>query len=227
MRALVLALALAASFSPPPAPTRWVTDPQNVLRPETREALDQRLADYQRQSGREVIVWIGKSTGEVPLEDWSAKTFQAWGVGTKKLDDGLAVFVFTDDRAIRIEVGYGLEPELPDAVASRIIREQAIPRMRAGDPDGALTGTVNAILARLGAQPGAPPVPQPIHLSPMQLIFLAIGVLVLLVLVAKNPGLAAFIFWNLMRGGRGGRGGGGGYSPGGGRSGGGGASGHW
>lgn len=75
------------------------------------------------------------------------RTFAAWKVGRKGFDDGLVIFVLADDRAIDIEVGYGLEARVPDATASRVIREVMSPRLRAGDRDGAITGAVAAVAA--------------------------------------------------------------------------------
>ena len=84
-------------------------------------------------------MWIGQTTGGMPIEDWAVRAFAAWRVGRKGIDDGVALFVFADDRKVRIEVGYGLEDRVPDAVASRIIGDRSIPRLRAGDRDGAVT----------------------------------------------------------------------------------------
>ncbi|MBS2029289.1 MAG: TPM domain-containing protein [Deltaproteobacteria bacterium] len=224
------ALLLLGAFQPPPAPTRWVTDPDGALSAPTRERLDQRLEAYQQATGHQVIVWIGRSTGDVPLEDWAARTFEAWGVGQKKLDDGVAVFVFMQDRHMRIEVGYGLEPVVPDAVASRIIREVAVPRLRAGDVDGAVSGSVDALLARISGEAPAPTNPQlpQLHVSPAQLVLLVIVAVILLAFAITHPRLAMFLLFNLLSGNsRRGGSSGGGFSGGGGRSGGGGASGSW
>ena len=87
------------------------------------------------------------------------RTFAAWRVGRKGLDDGLVLFVFAKDRKVRIEVGYGLEDQVPDAIASRIIREVIVPRIQAGDQDGALAAGVGALLEAIGpdlAGRGAP-----------------------------------------------------------------------
>ncbi len=228
--------ALAASFQPPPAPTRWVTDTAGFLSEPARRALDTRLEQYERDTGRQVIVWIGESTGGVPLEEWAARTFEAWGIGKKGRDDGAAVFVFAKDRRLRIEVGYGLEPVVPDAVASRIVQEEALPRLRAGDPDGAVSATVGALLKALGGETsppsGAPTVrPAVPHLGTGQLIVLVVVGLLVLAFVVTHPRLALFLLFQMLSGGggAGGRrgGGGGGFRGGGGRSGGGGASGSW
>jgi uncharacterized protein len=239
---LLVAWTALAAFTPPPAPTRWVTDTAGFISESTRRALDARLEHYERDTGRQVIVWIGRSTGDEVLEDWAARTFQAWGIGKKGKDDGVAVFVFAQDRKLRIEVGYGLEDVLPDLVASRIIQDEALPRLRAGDPDGAITATVGALLGRLGGETSPPPGADPRATgryqqrrpaSPGDLILFAVVGGLFLVLLITHPRLALLLLFNLMssggrRGGGGGfGGGGGGFGGGGGRSGGGGASGSW
>jgi uncharacterized protein len=245
-RAAFAALALWAAstalgaFTPPPAPTRWATDTAGFISESTRRALDARLESYQRDTGRHVVVWIAPTTGGEPLEEWTVRTAQAWGIGSKN-DDGLALFVFAQDRKLRIEVGYGLEGVLPDVVASRIIQEVAIPRLRAGDPDAAITATVGALLERLGGESSPPPTPDPYErvqrrrASPANLILFGIVGAIFLILMITNPRLAMFLLFSMMSGGHrrggwgggGGFGGGGGYRGGGGRFGGGGASGSW
>ena len=225
---------LAAQAAPPPAPQRWVTDAPGLLSQAAREGLDRRLEAYQKSTGHQVLVWIGTSTGGEVLEDWTVRAFAAWKVGRAGLDDGLVLFVFTGDRKLRIEVGYGLEGQVPDAVASRIIRETIVPRLKGGDADGALTAGVDRILKVVGgdAQAGQPQ-DQGGSMPPLGLgakILIAIVGLGLLVLVVSHPGLAIWLLFSLFNGGRGGGfggGGGGGWSGGGGRSGGGGASGSW
>jgi uncharacterized protein len=220
----------------PPAPTRWVTDTAGFMSPAARQSLDATLERYQRETGHQLLVWIGRTTGATPVEDWTVRAFQAWRVGRKGIDDGLVVFVFADDRKIRIEVGYGLEGVIPDAVASRIIREVIAPRIRAGDHDGAITAGVAALMQRIGNptpddrfQRDRGSVRQPRPLGIGQIIFLAILGLAVLIFLITHPTLAAFLLFNILSGGRGGGGGssGGGFSGGGGRSGGGGATGSW
>jgi uncharacterized protein len=221
----------------PPAPTRWVTDPGGFLSPDTRAALDRRLEAFERSSGgHQVLVWIGGTLGDQALEDWAARTFEAWGVGRKGLDDGAAIFVFGQDRKIRIEVGYGLEERLTDLRAARIIREEMAPRLQRGDRDGAVTAAVDRVLAAVGGEgaAGAEGEGQPaVGQRPGgrgSLIVLGVLALVFIVLFLINPSLAVYTLMSLgSGGGRGGwgGGGGGGWGGGGGRSGGGGASGSW
>ena len=70
----------------------------------TADDLDRKLGDYARGSGHQVLVYIDHTTGGVPIEDWAVKAFERWRVGRKGIDDGLILFVFTDDRRLRIEV---------------------------------------------------------------------------------------------------------------------------
>ncbi|MBK8574107.1 MAG: TPM domain-containing protein [Holophagaceae bacterium] len=130
-------LYLGAQAATPPPPVRWVTDGSSLLSPSMKDTLDQRLRAYQAGTGHQVLVWIGEGTGGDPLEDWTVRAFAAWKVGRKGLDDGLVLFVFTGDQKVRLEVGYGLEGQMPDILASQIIRETILPRLKAGDADGA------------------------------------------------------------------------------------------
>jgi uncharacterized protein len=234
LAALCSASFLPAQAAPPPAPQRWVTDASSLLSPAARDGLDRRLQAYQQGTGHQVLVWIGDSTGGVPLEDWTVRAFAAWKVGRKGLDDGLVLFVFTGDRKLRIEVGYGLEGQVPDAVAARIIRETIVPRLKGGDGDGAISAGVDRILKVVGGdaaarEPQAPVRQDGVPLGPVGWVIIAVLGLGLLVLAITHPGLAIWILFSMLSGGRGGGGGGGGggWSGGGGRSGGGGASGSW
>jgi uncharacterized protein len=237
--ALVLA-ALAAVTQPPPAPTRWVEDHAQLLSAGARDALDARLEGYERATGHQIVVWIGTTLEGQPLDDWAVRTFAAWKIGRKGLDDGIAMFVFAQDRKIDIEVGYGLEDKVTDALASRIIREVMAPKLQAGDPDGAVTAGVDALLTGIEGKPwgggSAATVQSPQQVrgvSTGQLIMGAIVLIGLLILFITHPRMALFLLWSFMSGGRGGGfggggfGGGGGFSGGGGRSGGGGARGGW
>lgn len=227
--------ALAAEALLPAPPARWATDNAGFLSPEGLARLDARLEAFERTTGDQVLVWIGETTGQTPVEDWAVRTFAAWKVGRKGLDDGLVVFVLAKDRKIRIEVGYGLEEKIPDAVASRVIREVIAPRIQAGDPDGALEAGIGALLGAIrpdlaggGLAPSlADPSPQARRLTPLQVVFAGLLVVGFLVLLVTNPGLAFYLLVSILSGGRGGGGGGGGFSGGGGRSGGGGATGGW
>lgn len=216
----------------PPPPQHWVTDGPALLSSSVRERLDLRLAAYEKATGHQVLVWIGESTEGIPLEDWTVRTFESWGVGRKGRDDGVVLFLFARDRKVRIEVGYGLEGQLPDATASRIIQEAIIPNLKSGSWDDAVSAGVDQILGTLegevtgDARPQAPPARSALGLG--QIILFSVLGLAFLILLITNPSLAIWLLFSLLSGGRGGgRSSGGGWSGGGGRSGGGGASGSW
>ena len=236
--ALVASIRLAQAETPiPPAPTRWVTDRAGFLSAPTASELDARLDDYARRTGHQVLVYIDHTTGGVPIEDWAVRAFERWRVGRKGIDDGVVLFIFSDDHSLRIEVGYGLEDRVPDALAKRIIDEVMVPRIRAGDRDGAIRAGVDAVIAAIGGVAGAGPglVEQPAP-TPIPLWMKIVGGVFLLIFIAfvvTHPSLAWLMLLSIGsgRGGGGGGGfgggGGGGFSGGGGRSGGGGASGSW
>ena len=218
-----------------------MTDKAGFLSASAADQIDRRLAEYDRTTGHQVLVYIDHTTGGLPIEDWAVKAFERWRVGRKGIDDGVVLFVFADDRRMRIEVGYGLEPTMPDTRASRIIREVIAPRLQAGDRDGAIRSGVDAIMATLGGAGGAgtpAPVAAEHAVSPRKALLGLVGLVVVFILLAgfavTHPGLA-WILATMIGGGRGGGGfggggglgGGGGFSGGGGRSGGGGASGSW
>jgi uncharacterized protein len=183
-------------------------------------------------------VWIAPTIGEASIEDFAVRSFEAWRVGRKGIDDGLILFVFPQDRLLRIEVGYGLEDRVPDAIASRIVREVITPRLQAGEPDGAIRDGVVAIVAAIEGKAWSPPptsrgAPPRRSVERREVTFgqmILFGVLGVgfLFLLATNPTLAIYLLLSVLGGGgRGGGFGGGGFSGGGGRSGGGGATGSW
>jgi uncharacterized protein len=227
----------AAETPIPSAPTSWITDTAGFLSAEMARSLNMRLQAYEHSTGHQLFVYIGRSTGGVPLEDWAVRAFAAWKVGRQGLDDGLVLFIMSEDRRLRIEVGYGLEGQVTDLISTRIINEVMVPRIQAGDRDGAVAAGLEAIVQTvngrgLSGYSTAQRYPQ--HgerrsLGVGQLILIGIGVLIFLFLLVTNPSLAIYLLVSILSGGRGGgyRSGGGFGGGGGGRSGGGGASGSW
>lgn len=136
----------AADFKVPPTPDHYVTDYVGALSNDTRASIENELQAYDTSTGHQIIVWIGDTTGNVPLETWTGESAHQWRVGRRGHDDGAVLFLFMKDRKIRIEVGYGLESALTDADSYRIIQDVIRPRMRAGDVDGAVSSGVAAML---------------------------------------------------------------------------------
>lgn len=244
LAALLAGEASAVAATParvPPAPTSMVTDRAGVLSPGVREGLARSLSAYAERSGHQVVVWIDRSSGEVPIEQFAVEAFAAWKIGREGLDDGLAVFAMTEDRAIRVEVGYGLEATVTDLVAARVIRNTMIPRIKLGDWDTAIQSGVGALIDTIEGAPGSLPAGDADGEAgaPMLDLWWQIGLglfgLIFLVLLITNPRRALMLLWFIGRSGvsglgggfGGGGGGGGGFRGGGGRSGGGGATGHW
>lgn len=238
VRLFLLALATTAfwaraEFVVPPL-TSPVEDPRNVLTTETRDSLRQLLRDVRNGGGSQIQVLIVDSLEGLSIEEASLKVVEQWKLGSAKADDGVLLFIAMRERRVRIEVGQGREGELPDVIASRIIRNVIVPHFRENDPDRAVTAGVYAILhytdpdvaktadrrSRGGLPSGA-------------VIFFYI----VLFLIFMMPGLLGFRrrrrSWWMDGGGGfggfggGGFGGGGGWSGGGGGFSGGGASGGW
>jgi uncharacterized protein len=237
----IVGLSFAASVHSqtaiPPAPERWVTDRADFLSSETRDELDARLESFERSSGRQLIVYIEKTTGGMPIEEWAVKAFKSWRVGRKGIDDGLILFIMASDRTVRLEVGYGLEGIVPDAVASRVIRDILIPNLKSGERDRAVREAISSLLGTISGEPqdkepqsGQAGSRKP-QASIFELILIGAAVLFFLALLITHPSLALWLLFSLLRGGGGGFGRGsargGGFFGGGGRSGGGGASGSW
>jgi uncharacterized membrane protein YgcG len=149
--ALLLALPWAnpAAGEPslPPPPARYFNDGAGFVSAATASRLNEELAAYERRTGRQVVVAIFKRLPSASLEDFTVRTAQSWRVGRKGLDGGAVLFVFAEDRKLRLEVGYGLEATIPDAIADRILEEVIVPRLKSGSSDGALEEGVAAVIA--------------------------------------------------------------------------------
>lgn len=193
-----------------------------------------------------MVIAVFRSLEGESLEDFSIRLAERWRVGQRGLDNGVILLVFLDERSMRLEVGYGLEPVLPDAVASRIISEAIAPRFREGRYAGGLEAAVNEVYARI-AKPGAAPAAR--RTPPeawLPLVAFGAVALVIVVMIATalfghrhvrrfGPGRRGYTAgpggWYVppISSGSwgGGGGGGGGFSGGGGSFGGGGASGNW
>ena len=227
------ALTVAQERFPVAPPKHFVTDIPNFLTEETRSNINRRLKAYQQNTGHQVLLWIGTSTNGIPLEDWTVRTFAAWKVGRAKLDDGLILFIFTEDHKVRIEVGYGLEGQMPDATASQIIQEIIVPGLKQGNQNEAVAAGMDRILEITGGDSVSGNIGHSKNkpMGPGSRILIGILGLGILVMIIKNPSLAIWILYSIISGGRGNGSNdgdnGGGYSGGGGHSGGGGASGSW
>jgi uncharacterized protein len=125
------------------------------MSPDVVSNLNSRLKAYEQQTHHQLIVWIGTTTGGVSIEDWATQAFNAWGIGRKDVNDGIALIVMSEDRKLRIEVGYGLETQVPDAAAAGIVQDILIPRIRSGNPDAAIVAAMETLTKAIGG-----PLPQ-------------------------------------------------------------------
>ena len=159
--AFVLAALPLAAQQPVPRLTGRVVDVTSTLTASERAALEQKLAALEQRKGSQVAVLMVKSTQPEAIEQFSLRVAEAWQIGRGKTDDGIVVVVAKDDRRLRIEVGYGLEGAVPDALAKRIIAEQITPRFRDGDYAGGLNAGVDALAKLIDGEPLPPPAAQP------------------------------------------------------------------
>lgn len=154
--ALLAVLPLLAAAGPvpvPPRPARYVTDGAGVLGADVAEALDARLADFERRTSSQVLVWIAPRVPEgTTAEELGAEAIRAWGVGQKGKDNGVVFFLFTEQRRTRIATGYGLEGALPDARAKQILAEVVRPHVAEGDFSAAVELGVDAILSAVASE---------------------------------------------------------------------------
>src|ERR1700722_10903510 len=143
---LLMAHVMAAEL--PAQPTRYFNDYASLIDPGTAQQLNQRLEDFERQTSNQILVVIYRSLpADAALEDFTQDAFRAWKVGQQGRNNGAVLFVFVNDRKMRIQTGYGLEGALPDAICKRIISDEMAPRFKTGDFAGGLTAAVNAMIA--------------------------------------------------------------------------------
>lgn len=152
-------VALVAAARPVPALAGRVTDEARVLGADEARALDERLAAYERSTGRQIAVLVVQSLEGDPLEDFSIRVVEAWKLGRAGQDDGILVLLAMDEHKVRIEVGYGLEGEVTDLVSARIIHDVMRPYLRQGRSGQALLAGVDALVAVAGPTT-APPEPE-------------------------------------------------------------------
>ncbi|MGH8473303.1 MAG: TPM domain-containing protein, partial [Gammaproteobacteria bacterium] len=147
---------------PVPVLTARVTDLTGTLKPAETQALEDRLRDFETRKGAQIAVLIVPSTTPDAIEGYSIRVVENWKLGRKGVDDGVLLLVAKDDRRVRIEVGYGLEGVIPDALASRIIHEAITPRFKAGDFHGGIAAGVERLMGLIAGEPlPAPAEPSP------------------------------------------------------------------
>jgi uncharacterized protein len=165
IRALLLLLLALPAWAQVAVPqlTARVTDLTGTLTKEQTASLEQRLQSFEARKGSQIAVLMVPTTAPEAIEQYALRVAEGWKIGRKNVDDGAILVVAKNDRALRIEVGYGLEGALNDATASRIIREAITPRFREGDFYGGINAGVDRMLRVIDGEPlpdAAKPVPQ-------------------------------------------------------------------
>ena len=227
-----------------------MNDYAGLLSPAERERLEALLTERERAAGPQMAIAVFRSLDGESVEDVASRLFQKWRLGSKALDNGVLLVLFVQDRKVRIEVGYGLEAVLTDAVSSQIIREALAPRFREQRYAAGLEAAVIAVYERIASsaaseQRKAAAARRGLSTREIYLLFFLACVGITFVSLAWNashqrgytagrrgwgsPGTGGWYGGGFGGGGWGGGGGssGGGFSGGGGSSGGGGASGSW
>jgi uncharacterized protein len=227
----------------PPRPAAYFNDYAHVVSAGTAAQLNQTLEDFERQSSDQIVVAVfPKMQSDSSVEDYTVRVARSWQAGQKEKNNGAVLFVFKQDHKMFLQVGYGLEGVLPDALCKRIIDEQITPRFKAGDFDGGLTAGVQAVIAAAkgeykGTGTTVAEARQAVYThhggdAMVPIIILIIVVVIILSLRIRAYRYGGIQYWgggwsggSSSGGGFGG--GGGGFSGGGGSFGGGGAGGSW
>jgi uncharacterized protein len=241
---LVFAFRLLADEVIPPRPAAYFNDYAHVVSAGTAAQLNKTLEDFERQSSDQIVVAVfPKMQSDSSIEDYTVRVARSWQAGQTNKNNGAVLFIFVQDHKMFLQVGYGLEGVLPDALCKRIIDEQITPRFKAGDYDGGLTAGVQAVIAATkGEYKGTGrTVAEQRHVAyanhggdvVLPIILVIIVVVIILSLRIRAYRYGGIQYWGggwsggSSSGGGGFGGGGGGFSGGGGSFGGGGAGGSW
>lgn len=252
LAALILLVGAAAAVAAPKFPplTGRVVDQANILSAATEAELTAELAQLEQQTGRQMVVATIADLGDYPIEDYGYQLGRTWGIGQKGEDNGVLFIVAPNDRQVRFEVGYGLEPVFTDTLAFLILNERVLPRFKAGEMEqGVIEGARAAIAqlslpeaeakARVAAAQARPAEVDTGGGLPVIVFIIFIFILLSVLGGGRRRRRGLWWLWPIIfsSGGRGGSwssgggggwsSGGGGFSGGGGSFGGGGASGRW
>lgn len=135
----------------PPLPRSYVNDYANLLSTATRNKLNENLKQYQDTTTNQIIVAIFPGKVPTTIEDFSTRLEDKWKIGKKGKDNGVLLIIFPDDRQLRIEVGYGLEPKIPDSIANFIITQKIVPFFKQNKFDAGVESGVDGIIQAISA----------------------------------------------------------------------------
>ena len=235
----LLFVAVAAFAASLPALTGRIVDQAQIISADTRNSIEPKLVDLEAKSGIQLVVATVVSLGGQEIEPYANELFRSWKIGEKTKNNGVLLLVAPNERRVRIEVGYGLEGTLTDALSKVIITNAITPQFKTGDFSGGISRGVDDIITVLTTDASEwQPRPE-LRLDhqqssdPTNWILIAIGIVIVILLIV-SPGFR-WLFFNIVlnivfssgSSSGGGSSGGGGFSGSGGSSGGGGASGSW
>lgn len=146
----------AYAYTSPGAPLGFVNDFAQIISDDAESQLTETLRAFTASTTNEIAVVTVPTIGDEYIEQYAVTLFEEWGVGSSEEDNGVLVLLAVQDRKIRIEVGYGLEGALPDSVAQRIITNEMVPSLAAGDYDTAVLRGTEAIIEATRGEYSAP-----------------------------------------------------------------------
>jgi len=150
-----LSILTHTAFSQREIPELWgvrVHDEASVLSQETIQQLEAQLKLHEDSTSNQIAILIIPSLDGESIEDYALRVAEKWKLGQKEKDNGVLLLIAIDDRKMRIEVGYGLEGVLPDAICSQIIRNEMAPNFRRGDYNAGVLAAVNAIVQTIAGE---------------------------------------------------------------------------
>ena len=150
----------AAQVAVPPL-TGHVTDQTGTLTAEQKAALEQTLTAFEARKGSQLAVLMVASSAPEEIEQYALRVAEQWKLGRKKIDDGAILVIAKNDRAMRIEVGYGLEGALSDLTTRRIVSETILPRLKSQDFYGGIAAGVEQMIRVVDGEPLPAPSPRP------------------------------------------------------------------
>ena len=153
---LLFALTVWAQVAVPEL-SRRVTDLTATLSAEQVAALESRLAAFEAQKGSQIAVLLVPTTQPEDIAAFAIRVAEQWRVGREKIDDGVILIVAKNDRTLRLEVGYGLEGVIPDAIAKRVIAETITPYFKSGDFYGGVEAGLQQLMRLIEGEPLPPP----------------------------------------------------------------------
>lgn len=159
---LLLFFTAAGALVPIPDLSHRVTDLTATLSAAQVSALEEKLAAFETRQGSQIAVLIVPTTQPEDIAQFGIRVADAWKVGRKNVDDGVILIVAKDDRRLRLEVGYGLEGAIPDAIAKRVIAETITPYFKAGDFAGGIDAGVTQLMGLIEGESLPPPEEAPV-----------------------------------------------------------------